>query len=209
MAGNSASALHLALLALGDRCHGDNLRFSLWRVRMTEQTITLGGGCFWRVAAGFVHVDGVLSVASGYCNGHTPNPSSEQVCEGRTGHAEVVRVRFDPERIDLREVLEIFFVVHDPTTLNRQGNDVGPQYRSAIYWRDPAQAEVVREVVAELDGELGGKVVTELAVEANYWPAEAYHQHYFANHPGQGYCAYVVAPKVQKFRQTFAARIRR
>ena len=176
---------------------------------MTEQTITLGGGCFWCVEAVFEQVDGVLSVESGYCNGQTSNPSYEQVCEGRTGHAEVVRVRFDPERIGLREVLEIFFVVHDPTTLNRQGNDVGPQYRSGIYWRDPAQADLVREVVAELDAELGGKVVTELAAEANYWPAEAYHQHYFASHPGQGYCAYVVAPKVQKFRQTFAARVRR
>ncbi len=176
---------------------------------MTEQTITLGGGCFWCVEAVFEQVDGVLSVESGYCNGQTPKPSYEQVCEGRTGHAEVVRVRFDPERIGLRELLEIFFVVHDPTTLNRQGNDIGTQYRSAIYWRDPAQADLVREVVAELDAELGGKVVTELAAEANYWPAEAYHQHYFANHPGQGYCAYVVAPKVQKFRQTFAARVRR
>ncbi len=176
---------------------------------MTEQTITLGGGCFWCVEAVFEQVDGVLSVESGYCNGQTPKPSYEQVCEGRTGHAEVVRVRFDPDRIGLRELLEIFFVVHDPTTLNRQGNDIGTQYRSAIYWRDPAQADLVREVVAELDAELGGKVVTELAAEANYWPAEAYHQHYFANHPGQGYCAYVVAPKVQKFRQTFAARVRR
>ncbi len=176
---------------------------------MTEQTITLGGGCFWCVEAVFEQVDGVLSVESGYCNGQTPKPSYEQVCEGRTGHAEVVRVRFDPDRIGLRELLEIFFVVHDPTTLNRQGNDIGTQYRSAIYWRDPAQADLVREVVAELDAELGGKVVTELGAEANYWPAEAYHQHYFANHPGQGYCAYVVAPKVQKFRQTFAARVRR
>ncbi len=174
-----------------------------------SELITLGGGCFWCTEAVYEQVRGVLSVESGYCNGHVQAPSYEQVCEGDTGHAEVVRVRFDPLQISLRQVLEIFFAVHDPTTPDRQGNDIGPQYRSGIYWHTPAQAAVAREVLAEVDAALGGRVVTELAQETNYWPAEAYHQHYFANNPGQGYCAYVVAPKVEKFRKTFADRIRR
>jgi peptide-methionine (S)-S-oxide reductase len=175
---------------------------------MSVETITLAGGCFWCTEAVYEQVQGVLSVESGYCNGQTPNPSYEQVCEGRTGHAEVVRVRFDPAQVSLRDLLEIFFVIHDPTTLNRQGNDVGTQYRSGIYWHRVEQAEVAREVLAEVNAALGGRVVTELAAESNYSPAEGYHQHYFASHPGQGYCAMVVAPKVAKFRKTFAARVR-
>ena len=176
---------------------------------MREEIITLGGGCFWCTEAVFEQVDGVLAVESGYCNGLLPSPSYEQICTGDTGHAEVVRVRFDADRLPLRAVLEIFFVVHDPTTLNRQGNDVGTQYRSGIYWHQPEQAEVAREVMAELNTALTGRVVTELAAEANYWPAEDYHQHYFANHPGQGYCAFVVAPKLAKFKASFADRVRR
>ena len=176
---------------------------------MKEELITLGGGCFWCVEAVFECVEGVLGVESGYCNGHLPNPSYEAVCGGETGHAEVVRVRFDAERLSLREVLEVLFVVHDPTTLNRQGNDVGPQYRSGIYWHQPEQAAVAREVIAELNQSLGGRVVTELLPEASYSRAEDYHQHYFANHPGQGYCAFVVAPKVAKFKATFARLQRR
>ncbi|MEF7612399.1 peptide-methionine (S)-S-oxide reductase MsrA [Aquincola sp. MAHUQ-54] len=175
---------------------------------MTIETITLGGGCFWCTEAVYEQVDGVLSVESGYSNGQVEDPSYEQVCQGDTGHAEVVRVRFDNERIPLREVLEIFFTIHDPTTLNRQGNDVGTQYRSGIYVHDAQQAQVAREVIAEVDAASGGRVVTELQPETNYWRAEDYHQHYFANHPGQGYCAFVVAPKVEKFRKTFRARVK-
>jgi peptide-methionine (S)-S-oxide reductase len=177
-------------------------------MRMASETITLGGGCFWCVEAVYELVDGVLAVESGYCNGHVARPTYEQVCEGDTGHAEVVRVTFDPERISLREVLEIFFTIHDPTTRNRQGNDVGPQYRSGIYTHDEAQAAVAREVLAEVNEALGGRVVTELVPEENYSRAEDYHQHYFANHPGAGYCAFVVAPKVEKFRKTFKERVR-
>jgi peptide-methionine (S)-S-oxide reductase len=173
-----------------------------------SETITLGGGCFWCTEAVFERVRGVTAVESGYCNGTQPNPSYEQVCSGRTGHTEVIRVMFDPAQITLREVLEIFFVVHDPTTLNRQGNDTGTQYRSGIYFHAPGQERVAREVLAELNEHHGGKVVTELLPEANYTRAEDYHQHYFANHPGQGYCAFVVAPKVEKFRKTFASRVR-
>ena len=173
-----------------------------------EQVITLGGGCFWCVEAVFELVDGVVDVESGYCNGHAVNPSYEAVCTGSTGHAEVVQVRFNGERISLREVLEIFFVVHDPTTRNRQGNDEGPQYRSGIYLHDAVQEAVVRGVLAEVNAASGGRVVTEVEMRTNYSKAEAYHQHYFANHPEAGYCAYVVAPKVEKFRRTFKARVK-
>ena len=176
---------------------------------MNEQVITLGGGCFWCVEAVFELVDGVLAVESGYCNGHVVAPSYEQVCGGDTGHAEVVRVRFDADCISLREVLEIFLHVHDPTSLNRQGNDAGTQYRSGIYWSDPAHEAVALEVLAEANAALGGRVVTELLPLANYSTAEAYHQHYFANHPGQGYCAHVVAPKVDKFRRSYQSRLKR
>lgn len=173
------------------------------------ETITLGGGCFWCIEAVYERVEGVVAVESGYCNGHVSSPTYEQVCTGQTGHAEVVRVSFDPVRITLREVLEIFFVVHDPTTPDRQGNDIGPQYRSGIYWHTSDQQAVADEVIATLQQRLDHRVVTEVAPERNYSAAEAYHQHYFANHPGQGYCAFVVAPKVAKFRKTFASRVRR
>lgn len=175
---------------------------------MGQQVITLGGGCFWCLEAVYELVDGVTAVENGYSNGHLVKPSYEQVCSGNSGHVEVVRVSFDDERISLREVLEIFFNIHDPTTLNRQGNDVGSQYRSGIYWHEPAQEAVAREVLAEANAAHKGKVVTELLPLANYSRAEDYHQHYFANHPNQGYCAMVVAPKVEKFRKTFKARVR-
>ena len=175
---------------------------------MTTESITLGGGCFWCVEAVYELVDGVVAVESGYSNGQSRNPTYAQVCDGDTGHAEVVKVTFDPERISLREVLEIFFAVHDPTTRNRQGNDVGTQYRSGIYWHDATQEAVARDVLDEANREYGGKVVTELKRLDNYSRAEDYHQHYFANHPGQGYCAAVIAPKVDKFRRTFRARVK-
>jgi len=171
-------------------------------------TITLAGGCFWCLEAVYERVVGVTAVESGYSNGQVRNPSYEQVCGGDTGHAEVVRVSYDPAAISLRELLEIFFVIHDPTTPNRQGNDIGSQYRSGIYFHDAEQERVAREVLAEVNAHHGGRVVTELAPEADYSRAEDYHQHYFANHPGQGYCAAVVAPKVEKFRKTFAARLK-
>ena len=172
------------------------------------ETITLGGGCFWCTEAVYERVKGVVAVESGYCNGPVINPSYEQVCSGTTGHAEVVRVTFDPGEITLREVLEIFFVIHDPTTLNRQGGDSGTQYRSGIYLHDEVQLAVAREVLAEAQAAHKGAVVTELLNELNYWPAEAYHHQYFARNPEQGYCAFVVAPKVEKFHKTFARLMR-
>lgn len=174
-----------------------------------NDVITLAGGCFWCLEAVYEQVDGVIAVESGYSNGHVPDPSYEQVCGGQTGHAEVVRVTFDPQQISLRELLEIFFTIHDPTTRNRQGNDIGTQYRSGIYHTSAEQETVAREVLAEANVQLKGRVVTELAPLANYSRAEPYHQHYFARNPGQGYCAFVVAPKVEKFKRTFAARLRK
>jgi peptide-methionine (S)-S-oxide reductase len=173
------------------------------------ETITLGGGCFWCLEAVYEQVDGVQSVESGYSNGHVRQPNYQQVCQGDTGHAEVVRVQFEGSKITLREILEIFFAIHDPTTLDRQGNDVGPQYRSGMYYHDEAQRAVAQAVLDEVNAELKGRAVTELQPVDNYWRAEQYHQHYFARNPGQGYCAFVVAPKVAKFRKTFAARLRR
>lgn len=173
-----------------------------------HETITLAGGCFWCLEAVYELVDGVIAVESGYANGHLPSPTYEQVCSGTTGHAEAVRVTFDSARITLREILEIFFTIHDPTTLNHQGHDIGTQYRSGIYVHNAEQARVAREVLDEANRHHGGRVVTELCPVENYTRAEAYHQHYFARHPDAGYCAYTVAPKVEKFRKTFASRVR-
>ena len=169
-------------------------------------TITLAGGCFWCTEAVFDRVRGVTDVQSGYSNGHAQNPTYEQVCTGHTGHAEVVRLQFDDTVISLREILEIFFATHDPSQLNRQGNDVGTQYRSGIYFEDPAHRQAAEDMVREMsqDKLFGAPITTEVQPLQNYWPAEDYHQDYYAHNPSQGYCAYVVGPKVVKFRQTFA-----
>ncbi len=170
------------------------------------QTLTLGGGCFWCTEAVYVQVRGVVDVTSGYCNGHLQHPTYEEVCAGTSGHNEVVRLVYDPAQVSTRELLEIFFVIHDPTTLNRQGHDCGTQYRSGIYCTTPEQQAVAREVMAELDasGTYRHAIVTEVLPLNNYWPAEDYHQDFFARNPTQGYCMAVAAPKVAKFRQTFA-----
>ncbi|MBA3058259.1 MAG: peptide-methionine (S)-S-oxide reductase MsrA [Gammaproteobacteria bacterium] len=170
------------------------------------QTITLGGGCFWCLESVYVQVKGVLEVESGYCNGHAVEPSYEQVCTGNTGHAEVVKLVFDPAQISLREILEIFFVIHDPTTPNRQGNDSGTQYRSGIYFSTHEQAQVANDLIAEMtqSAVYHHPIVTEVLLLSNYWPAEEYHQDFFAKNPHQGYCLAVAAPKVAKFRKTFA-----
>jgi peptide-methionine (S)-S-oxide reductase len=170
-------------------------------------TLVLGGGCFWCTEAVFKEVRGVLDVESGYCNGQAVNPSYEQVCTGTTGHNEVVRLDYDPQVVSTRQLLEVFFGTHDPTTPNRQGNDVGTQYRSGIYFSTPDQAQDARDVMAELQAQkvFGAPIVTEVQALSNYWPAEAYHQDYFEHHPNQGYCSYVVASKVAKLRQKFTA----
>ena len=173
-----------------------------------QATLVLGGGCFWCTEAVFVRVRGVLDVESGYANGNAdrwPHPTYEEVCSGQTGYNEVVRLVYDPQVVTTEQLLEVFLATHDPTTLNRQGNDVGTQYRSGIYTTTPEQLEVAHQVLAALDkaGVLGKPVVTEVQALRHYVAAEAYHQDYFEQHPQQGYCAFVVAPKVDKFLRTF------
>jgi peptide-methionine (S)-S-oxide reductase len=168
------------------------------------ETLVLGGGCFWCTEAVYVRVRGVLDVESGYCNGQSVNPTYEQVCSGRTGHNEVVKLQYDPALISTRDVLDIFFVIHDPTTLNRQGNDAGTQYRSGIYFTTPAQAEAARALIAELTPDFDDPIVTEVLPLDNYSAAEAYHQDFFERNPYQGYCLAVAAPKVAKLRKSFA-----
>jgi len=160
---------------------------------------TLGGGCFWCLEAVYREVEGVVSAVSGYMGGRTSNPTYKEVCSGTSGHVEVVQVTFDPRVISFREILEIFFVIHDPTTLNRQGNDIGTQYRSVIFYHSPEQKATAESIVEP-------PMVTAIEPAQTFWNAEEYHQDYLANNPHQPYCAFVVEPKVQKFRKTFAAR---
>ena len=172
---------------------------------VTRDTIVLGGGCFWCTEAVFDQVRGVLDVESGYCNGHVQKPNYEAVCSGSTGHAEVVKLVFDIQQVQLEQLLEVFFAIHDPTTLNRQGHDVGTQYRSGIYYTHPAQFSDCKNFLENLKnlGVFRQPIVTELVPLQNYWPAEDYHQDFFARNPYQGYCQAVAAPKVQKFITTF------
>lgn len=172
------------------------------------EIITLGGGCFWCLEAVYHDVQGVESAISGYMGGRTSNPSYEEVCSGRTGHVEVVQVTFDPAVITFREILEIFFVIHDPTTLNRQGNDIGTQYRSVIYYHSPEQRETAEAMIRELTEAkaFSDPIVTTVEEAPKFWPAEAYHQDYLENNPYQPYCSFVVAPKLAKFRKKFAER---
>jgi peptide-methionine (S)-S-oxide reductase len=175
-----------------------------------RETATLGGGCFWCLEAVFDEVRGVEDVVSGYSGGFVVNPTYRQVCDGRTGHAEVVRVEFDPAVITFREILEIFFGIHDPTTLNRQGADVGPQYRSAIFYHSPEQKATAQAVVAELNAArvFDKPIVTEVTAATKFYPAEDYHQEYFRKNPYQPYCQAVVSPKVAKLRKSFAAKLK-
>ena len=177
--------------------------------RAGHEFTTLGGGCFWCLEAVYEELEGVVDVESGYAGGHVAQPSYRQVCDGDTGHAEVVRVEFDPERIAYREILEVFFSIHDPTQLNRQGSDVGTQYRSVVFVHSDDQRRVADEVIAELQSHVDRKVVTEVQPAPDYYRAETYHQEYFRHNPAQGYCMFVVAPKVAKFRKTFAAKRRK
>ncbi len=175
-----------------------------------NELATLGGGCFWCLEAALRQLAGVASVVSGYCGGQAANPAYQEVCSGDTGHAEVVQVEFDPAVIDYRTLLGAFFAIHDPTTLNRQGNDHGSQYRSAIFTHSPAQAQTAREVIAALvaEGVWPDPIVTEVLPAPTFWPAEDYHQNYLANNPYQPYCTAVVAPKAAKLRQLFAGRLK-
>lgn len=174
------------------------------------ETAVLGGGCFWCVEATLKDLRGVASVTPGYCGGHVDRPTYEQVCGKQTGHVEVARVAFDPAVLSYADLLRAFFASHDPTTPGRQGNDVGPQYESAIFWQDETQRETAQVVIAELarDGVFDAPIVTQLREPAVFWPAEDYHRDYFALNPEQGYCQFVIAPKVAKFRKQFKDRLK-
>jgi peptide-methionine (S)-S-oxide reductase len=176
-----------------------------------KEMATLAGGCFWCLEAVYDQMKGVESVESGYMGGQVPNPSYEAVCSGRTGHAEAVQITFDPNVVSFREVLEVFFAIHDPTTLNRQGNDVGTQYRSAIFYHSPDQKAVAEDVIAAFtkDKVFDRPLVTEVVPATLFYIAEDYHQEYFARNPAQGYCVYVVNPKVAKFRKQFAEKLKK
>lgn len=172
-----------------------------------KETATLAGGCFWCLEAVFQEMEGVESVVSGYCGGHLPHPTYAQVCSRTTGHAEAVQILFDPHTISYQTLLQVFFAIHDPTTPNRQGHDVGPQYRSAIFYHTPQQLQTAQQVMGQLEAEQVylNPIVTELNPFQAYYPAEAEHQRYYQNNPWQPYCQAVVAPKLLKFRQSFAA----
>ena len=177
---------------------------------MNEELATLAGGCFWCLEAVYDQMKGVRSVESGYTGGQTERPSYEAVCGGRTGHAEAVRIAFDPAVVTYREILDVFFVIHDPTTLNRQGNDVGTQYRSAIFYHNAEQKRIAEDAMASLAREhvYPNPIVTELVPATTWYEAEPYHQEYFARNPFQGYCTAVVAPKVVKFRKQFLSKLK-
>lgn len=174
------------------------------------EVATLAGGCFWCLEAVYNNLRGVHSVVSGYAGGKTANPSYREVCSGETGHAEVVQITFDREEVSFHDLLEVFFAIHDPTTLNRQGMDVGSQYRSAIFFHDATQQDEAQKVIAEVETALiyDDPIVTELTPLVKFYPAEDYHQRYFENNPDEGYCRAVVAPKVSKFRQRFLDRLK-
>jgi peptide-methionine (S)-S-oxide reductase len=175
-----------------------------------QETATFGGGCFWCLEAVFEQLRGVTKMESGYAGGHIPNPTYSQVCTGATGHAEVVRVTFDPDVISFRDILDVFFATHDPTTLNRQGADVGTQYRSVIFYHSPEQKATAEARIAELNAEgiFDAPIVTEVVPFREFYKAEEYHQEYFRQNPGQGYCRAVISPKVAKFRKRFAEKLR-
>lgn len=175
------------------------------------ETATLGAGCFWCVEAIFDDLRGVTEVVSGYSGGHKENPTYQEVCSETTGHAEVVQVTFNPQEISFRDILYVFFSVHDPTTLNRQGNDIGTSYRSAIFYHSEEQKKIAEEVIRDVtaQGVYDNPIVTEVTAFDKFYSAEDYHQEYFANNPNQPYCAAVVAPKVAKFRKTFVDRLKR
>ena len=177
----------------------------------TTEVATLAGGCFWCLEAVYDRLEGVIGVESGYMGGEMPNPTYERVCDGDTGHAEVVRVMYDPSMIGFRDLLEVFFVIHDPTTLNRQGNDAGTQYRSAIFFHTPEQKAAAERIIRELedDGAFADPIVTQVVPAERFYTAEKYHQEYFENNPNQPYCQFVVAPKVAKFRQKFAQKMKK
>lgn len=194
-----------------DSSHESKTDILVENTNQNLDTAIFGAGCFWCVEAVFQSLEGVHSVASGYAGGHIKNPSYREVCTGRTGHAEVARIIYDPAVIGFEELLEVFWKTHDPTTLNRQGNDVGTQYRSAIYYTSESQREQAAYYKKRLDesGAFSDPIVTEIAPLEVFYPAEDYHQNYFNNNPNEGYCQFVIAPKVEKFKKAFAEKLKK
>lgn len=186
-------------------------RMDQGRASLRREVATLGGGCFWCLEAVYDDLHGVVDVVSGYAGGSVANPTYKQVCSGDTGHAEVVQVTFDPDVISYRDILNVFFAIHDPTTVNRQGADIGTQYRSAIFYHSPQQKATAEQAIAELGaaGLWGNRIVTEVTPAPAFYPAEDYHQEYFRRNPNQGYCQMVIAPKVAKFRKQYLARLKK
>jgi peptide-methionine (S)-S-oxide reductase len=185
--------------------------YPMSEVLQGREVATLAGGCFWCLEAVYDQLRGVDEVVSGYAGGRVRNPSYQAVCAGTTGHAEVVQVTFDPAVVSFREILEVFFTVHDPTTLNRQGADVGTQYRSAIFYRSPEQKTTAEQVISEINAAKiwPARIVTEVSPFETFFPAEDYHQEYFARNPTQGYCSFIIAPKVAKFRKQYLSRLKK
>ena len=208
MATAPTAALRAPLATL---LHGVTPMSSPMSAATSTETAVLGGGCFWCLDAVFRDLNGVIGVESGYAGGARADPTYEDICSGRTGHAEVVRVTYDPAVLSFRDLLTVFFTIHDPTTLNRQGNDVGTQYRSVVFSQTPEQRAAAQDVVKRLTENklFGAPIVTEIADAAKFYPAETYHQDYFDRNPAQPYCMFVVAPKVAKFRKSFAERLKR
>lgn len=206
--------LTTALILFAAACTADERAKKIEDITMTEvklDTATFGAGCFWCVEAVFQELEGVYSVESGFSGGHVENPSYEQVVSGKTGHAEVARVTFDPQKISFKELLLVFFSTHDPTTLNRQGADVGTQYRSAIFYHDGQQKSDAESIISQLTEQdvFPDKIVTEVSPLENYYKAEDYHQDYYSNNPNQGYCRVVIAPKLEKFRKNFSEKLKK
>lgn len=185
-----------------------NLPKTTLDVPSNQKVIILGGGCFWCVEAIYLQLKGVISAESGYAGGHIANPTYEQVCDKHTGHAEVVKVVYNPNEISLDDILEVFFEVHDPTTLNRQGNDIGPQYRSAIYYQNNEEKQIAEDAKMKAQEFWDNPIVTEITPFSNFYKAEAYHQNYYFQNSNQPYCAYVITPKVKKFQKIFSEKLK-
>lgn len=204
------AGVYAALLAVASAMNlkGED---TMGETKTVRETITLGGGCFWCIEAVVQELKGVENAVSGYAGGTNSNPTYEEVCSGRTGHAEVVQVTFDPKIIPLKDLLGVFFTLHDPTTPNRQGADVGTQYRSAVYYHHDAQKTVVDQVIREFETNhvWSGKIVTEVAPLTTFYPAEKYHQEYYEQNPNAGYCRVVIAPKISKLRKQFLEKLRK
>lgn len=201
----------LVLAMVSMSCQSKSTRIEVMEKEIGDETATFAGGCFWCTEAVFLEIDGVKSVTSGYIGGKTINPTYKEICTGETGHAEAIQIVFDPRKVTFGELLEIFFATHDPTTINRQGNDVGTQYRSEVFYHDENQKELTEAYIALLNTEntFGKKVVTKLSAAPLFYPAEEYHKNYYSQNQSQSYCSYVITPKIEKVRTKFKNKLKK